>query len=229
MTGQLYKQYFKEHSFDPRLGHTVAIPGYPWKYDNNLLYDESGSRAAFQYGYFNSMKEQVRPDCDCMFKPFYVQNSMNKKEIRYAEVLLWKAEILIQLDRINDALPIINRIRTRAANSLERLKKVDGTLWMDYKIETYKPGVNCSWTKDFAWEALMWENRLETAAEGRRFYDLMRWGELNKVMNAFIDKEKTRFSWYNLGRFTAGRDEFLPIPQPQMNWSKGLYQQNPGY
>jgi len=229
MTGQLYKQFFKDHAFDPRLSHTVAIPGYPWKYDNNLLFEESGSRAPFQYGYFNSMKEQVRPDCNCMFKPFYVQNSMNKKEIRYSEVLLWKAEILIQLDRFNEALPIINRIRARAANSIGRLKKADGSLWMNYKVEEYKPGINCVWTKDFAWKALMWEDRLELAAEGRRFFDLMRWGELSNVMNAFLNKEKTRFDWYNLGRFTPGRDEFLPIPQAQMNWSKGSYQQNPGY
>ncbi|ETZ22270.1 RagB/SusD family nutrient uptake outer membrane protein [Pedobacter sp. V48] len=227
--GQLYKQYFKDHAFDPRMGHTVAIPGYPWKYDNKLMFDESGSRAPFQYGYFNSMKEQVRPDCNCMFKPFYVQNSMNKKEIRYAEVLLWKAEILIQLDRTDEALPIINRIRARAANSLGRLKKDDGSLWMNYKVEQYKPGVNCTWTKDFAWKALMWEDRLELAGEGRRFYDLMRWGQLSTVMNTYIEKEKKRFDWFNLAHFTAGRDEFLPIPQPQINYSQGSYVQNPGY
>jgi len=229
MGGQAYKQFFNTHAFDPRMGHTVAIPGYPWKYDNRLMFEEAGSRAPFQYGYFNSMKEQVRPDCNCMYKPFYVQNSMNKKEIRYAEVLLWKAEILIQLGRFNDALPLINRVRTRAGNSTNRLKKDDGALWMNYKIETYKPGVNCAWTKDFAWKALMWEDRLELACEGRRFFDLMRWGILEPTMNAFLNKEKNRFDWFKLGHFTAGRDEFLPIPQAQMNWSKGGYKQNPGY
>src|SRR5690606_13361934 len=229
MQGNTYKQYFNEHAFDPRMGHTVAVPGYPWKYDNNLLFEESGSRAPFQYGYFNSLKEQVHPDCKCLFKPFYIYNSMNKREIRYAEVLLWKAEILIQLDRIQEALPLINRIRARAAASTERLKKDDGTLWMDYRIEEYKPGVNCTWDRDFAWQALIWENRLEMACEGRRFFDLMRWGLLDEVMNAHIEKEKTRFDWFNLARFTPGRDEFLPIPQAQMNWSKGLYRQNPGY
>ncbi|WP_153799740.1 RagB/SusD family nutrient uptake outer membrane protein [Foetidibacter luteolus] len=229
INGQAYVQYFKDHSFDPRMGHTVAIPGYPWKYNNNIMFEESGSRAPFQYGYFNSMKEQVDPNCTCIFRPFYVYNSMNKKEIRYSEVLLWKAEILIQLDRFTEALPLINRIRTRAANSTARLKKNDGTLWMDYTLQTYQPGVNCNWTKDFAWQALMWENRLELACEGRRFFDLLRWGQLEPVMNAYINKEKTRFDWFSLGRFTAGRDEYLPIPQAQMNWSKGSYKQNPGY
>lgn len=229
MGGQQYKQFFTAHAFDPRMGHTVAIPGYPWKYDNHLLFEESGSRAPFQYGYFNSMKEQVHPSCNCMYKPFYVQNSMNKKEIRYAEVLLWKAEILIQLGRFNEALPLINRVRARAAHSTGRLKKDDGSLWLNYKIEEYKPGINCNWTKEFAWQALMWEDRLELACEGRRYFDLMRWGVLEPVMNAFLNKEKNRFDWFRVAHFTAGRDEFLPIPQAQMNWSKGGYKQNPGY
>ena len=37
--------------------------------------------------------------------------------IRYDEVLLWKAEVLIQLDRWDESLPLINKIRERAANS----------------------------------------------------------------------------------------------------------------
>ena len=37
LNGKDYIEYFKSHSFDPRLGHTVAIPGYPWKYNNDIL------------------------------------------------------------------------------------------------------------------------------------------------------------------------------------------------
>ncbi len=228
-SGKAYVDYFKNHAFDPRLSHTVAIPGYPFKYNNNVLFEEAGSRAPFQYGYFNSLKEQVDVNCDCLWKPFYIYNSMNKKEIRYSEVLLWKAEILIQLGRESEALPIINRIRTRAAQSTQHLKKTDGSLWMNYKVETYQPGVNCTWTKEFAWQALMWEDRLELAGEGRRFFDLMRWGQLEPVMNAYINKEKSRFDWFSLAHFTAGRDEYLPIPQPQINWAHGGYKQNPGF
>ncbi len=229
LNGKEYIQYFKSHSFDPRLSHTVAIPGYPWKYDNKLLFEESGSRSPFQYGFFNSLKEQVHPACDCIYRPFYVQNSMNKREIRYAEVLLWKAEILIQLGRHTEALPLINRIRTRASQSLDYLLKDDNTPWMDYKVQLYEPGVNCVWTPEFAMEALIWENRLETACEGRRFFDLMRWGKLEEEMNKHFEIEKTRFDWFNNAHFVSGRDEFLPIPQAQMNWSKGTYTQNPGY
>mgnify|MGYP000350172303 CR=1 FL=1 len=70
-----------------------------------------------------------------------------------------------QLDRQDEALPLINKIRQRAANSLENLKTADGSYILNYKCELYKPGVNCTWTKEFAWKAMEWENRLELACE----------------------------------------------------------------
>jgi tetratricopeptide (TPR) repeat protein len=221
--------YFGHNTFDPRFSHTAAVPGHPWKYNLTLLFDSTGSRAPFQYGYINSMKEQVDPDCSCVRKPFYVQNSMNKRNVRYAEILLWKAECLIQLDRYQEALPLINKLRQRAANSTGRLKFADGKPLLNYKISLYQDGVNCTWTKDFAWKALQWENRLETACEGRRFFDLQRWGILEPTMNAYFAKEMKRFDWMENAHFTAGRDEYKPIPQAQMNWSHGGYIQNPGY
>ena len=144
-------------------------------------------------------------------------------------MILWKAEVLIQLDRQDEALPLINKIRQRAANSLENLKTADGSYILNYKCELYKPGVNCTWTKEFAWKAMEWENRLELACEGRRFFDLQRWGTLEKTMNAYFAVERNRFDWMNIARFTAGRDEFFPISQAQMKWVKGNYTQNPGY
>lgn len=224
-----YTTYFGTNTFDPRISHTVAIPGHPFKYDPTLLYDSAATRDPATYGYMNSLKEQVHPDCSCVLKPFYVQNSMNKRNVRYAEVLLWKAEILIQLNRHNEALPIINQIRQRAAASTTRLKMADNSPILNYNIATYQDGVNCTWTKDFAWKALMWENRVETACEGRRFFDLLRWGILETTMNDYFRKERTRYSWMNNAQFIAGRDEYKPIPQPQMNYAKGMYKQNPGY
>ncbi|MDR0699117.1 MAG: RagB/SusD family nutrient uptake outer membrane protein [Tannerella sp.] len=224
-----YSDYFNRNTFDPRFSHTVAVPGHPFKYDATLPYDSTGSRDPAIYGYMNSLKEQVHPDCDCVLKPFYVQNSMNKRNIRYAEVLLWKAEVLIQLDRYQEALPIINKIRKRASESMARLKWDDGAPVLNYKISLYEDGINCTWTKDFAWKVLQWENRLETACEGRRFFDLLRWGALEKTMNDYFAKERTRYNWMNNAHFSAGRDEYKPIPQAQINWSKGLYKQNPGY
>lgn len=222
------KAYFANNTWDPRLSHTVAIPGFPWKY-SKVLYDSTGSRSPSTYGYMHSMKENVTTDSPGLWDEFWMFNSKNQAEVRYDEVLLWKAEILIQLGRHQEALPIINSIRQRASNSVTKLKLPNGTYPAKYRVEPYVDGVNCLWTKDFAWNALVWENRLEMAMEGRRFLDLVRWGMAEKVMNDYFAKESQRRSWLKVGHFTAGRDEYLPIPQAQVNWSRGVYKQNTGY
>lgn len=221
--------YFPGNTFDPRLSHTVAIPGYPWKYDPELLYDSTGSKAPQIFGYFNSLKENVSPDCSCVYKSDEVANSMNKRVVRYDEILLWKAEALIQLGRHMEALPIINQVRQRAANSIDRLKFADDSYLLNYNVGLYENGVNCNWDQDFAFQALVWENRLETACEGRRFFDLVRWGIAEDVVDAYFSKEGQRFSWLGEGNFTSGRDEYLPIPNAQVEKSKGVYIQNVGY
>lgn len=221
--------YFSSYTWDPRFSHTIAVPGQPYKYNPDLLFAKEAIRDAADYGYLKSQKELVRPDCNCLLYDGWQFNSMNERVIRYDEVLLWKAEALIQLDRINDALIPINKIRARAANSTGLLHYSNGNPVLNYNIEPYKPGVNCNWTKDFAWKALQWETRLEMAGEGRRFFDLMRWGILEKTMNDYFAVEKNRRAYYAPAHFTAGRDEFLPIPQNQMNWAKGNYTQNAGY
>ncbi|MBC9795721.1 RagB/SusD family nutrient uptake outer membrane protein [Sinomicrobium weinanense] len=222
-----YDEYFSR-SFDPRLGHTVAIPDFPWKYQE-IVFDSTGSRDPGIYGYMNSLKENVRTDSPGLWDEFWMFNSKNQIEVRYAEVLLWKAEILIRLGRQDEALPVINQLRERAANSTEKLKLPDGTFPAEYKVEPYVNGVNINWNAETAWKALVWENRLEMAMEGRRFYDLVRWGIAAEVMNAYFEKESQRYPWMEVAYFTKGRDEYLPIPQAQMNWSKGVYKQNPGY
>lgn len=223
------KDYFDKYTWDPRFSHTIVAPGQPWKYNPDLIFHSSASRDPITYSFLKPIKDMPDPDCDCLMYDGWQFNSMNKKMIRYDDVLLWKAEILIQLDREMEALPLINQIRSRAANSRIRLIQADNQPTMNYHIATYKPGVNCTWTKDYAWQALVWENRLEFACEGHRFFDLQRWGILEKTMNAYFAIERTRFPWFNSARFTAGRDEYFPISQPQMEYSKGNYTQNPGY
>ena len=113
---------------------------------------------------------------------------------------------------------------------LQGLVFANGTPTLPYKISSYQDGVNCTWTNDFAWKALMWEDRMEFAMEGTRWYDLVRWGIAEPVLNAYFAKEYPRNRpWMKDGHFTSGRDEFMPIPQPQMNYSYGKYKQNVGY
>ncbi len=217
-------------TIDPRIDHTVGIPGRPFKYKNTLLnsgdmvYKLSWARDPGVYGYFGNMKEQQSPDCTCYVKngPF-IGTSKNVDFIRLADVKLFKAEALIQLDRYTEALPLINDIRTRAAAS-KTLPLAAGASNV-YKILTYTSFPS----KDYAWKALMFERRLEFGMEGPRFFDLVRWGIAEPVLNAYLSKEKIKRNYLSTAHFTAGRDEYYPIPQREIDFTGGLYIQNPGY
>jgi len=211
---------------DPRLFHTVALPGFPYKYNESLIYDVDWNRSPGTYGVYASLKENVDPTCDCFVPmvPFYA-NTKNRIVIRHADLLLMKAEALIELHRSSEALPIINSIRNRAKNSTEMIKYANE--YIDIKL--YQNGVNCNWTEDFARQALRWERRLELAMEGGRFFDLVRWGVTEQVMNEYYNTEQNRRSYYSEANFTKNKHEYLPIPQQQIKFSKYLYKQNVGY
>lgn len=218
------------YKIDPRLDFTVGRLGVPWKnYTRN--YDERWSREPATYGYFSCKKFVVGPGSPYMVEGWpWGASSLNWQIIRYADVLLWKAEALIELGRQDEALPLINQIRNRAKQS-KYVKKLNSTTnAANYVIDEYKPGINCTWTKEFAQKALRFERKLEFAMEGERFFDLVRWGVAAQALNDYFAKEKlVRTYIKDETKFTAGKDEYFPIPQAQINFSGGLYQQNPGY
>ncbi|WP_346863734.1 RagB/SusD family nutrient uptake outer membrane protein [uncultured Draconibacterium sp.] len=216
---------------DPRIDHSVGIDGHPYKYRNEDAYIFSNSwvREAGVYGYYQSMKEQQAADCSCYKKqgPF-MGVSKNIDIIRYADVLLMQAEAYIELGQQDKARPLINEVRARAAQSTSRTRLADGTSPSNYRVNLYD-GSNLDWTQGNARKALQWERRLEFALESPRFFDLVRWGIAEEVLNDYLEIEKTRKDFLNEAHFTAGRDEYYPIPQREIDFTKGLYEQNTGY
>ncbi|MBX2921061.1 MAG: RagB/SusD family nutrient uptake outer membrane protein [Chitinophagaceae bacterium] len=212
---------------DPRLDHTVGIDGHPYKYDNTKPFSNSWVRDPGVYGNFHTMRNQQLATSSSYFKlgPF-MGSAKNYDVLRYDDILLIQAEAYIELGQQEKALPLINEVRARAATSTGRLKKLDGTFPSNYKIEEYS---SAGWTQAYARKALQWERRLEFATEGERFFDLVRWGIAEQTLNAYLDIEKVRRPFLNTAHFTAGRDEYLPIPQSEITFTKGLYKQNPGY
>ncbi|MGI4737652.1 MAG: RagB/SusD family nutrient uptake outer membrane protein [Janthinobacterium lividum] len=218
---------FNNTTVDPRLDHTVAIVGHPFKYNPSFVFQNSWVRVPDLYGYNLSMKESVLPtDPSFQKTPPFMSSSKNWAIIRYADVLLWKAEALIELNRPSEALPLLNQVRQRAMNSTGKLKQSNGAATSNYKIGLYPAA---SFTQDYARQALRFERRLEFAMEGSRFFDLTRWGIAADYMNAYFAKEKNLRQYLSAAKFTAGRDEYMPIPLNQINLSKGLYKQNNGW
>jgi len=221
---------FQLNTVDPRLDHTVGIPTHPYKYVPTFIYETSWARVPEVYGYFSTMKEVDKPDCPCLKKRgAYIGSSKNIDILRFDDVLLMKAEALIELGSEAEALPIINQIRTRAKNSTDWLKYEDGTYASNYKIENYIDGENCSWTQEFAREALRMERKLEFAMEGYRFFDLVRWGIAAETLNEYFAIEKIRHEFLKDASFQKGRDEYMPIPQAQIDLVEGKYDQNNGW
>ena len=212
---------------DPRIDHTVGIDGHPYKYDNTKPFSNSWVRDPGVYGNFHTMRNQQLATSSSYFKlgPF-MGSAKNYDILRYDDILLIQAEAYIELGQQEKALPLINQIRDRAAASTGRLKKADGTFPSKYKISEYP---STGWTQAYARKALQWERRLEFATEGERFFDLVRWGIAEKTLNDYIEIEKVRRPFLATAHFTAGRDEYLPIPQSEITFTKGLYKQNPGY
>ena len=217
----------KSATVDPRLDHTVGIDGHPYKYDNTKPFSNSWVRDAGVYGNFHTMRYQQLATNGSYFKlgPF-MGTAKNYDILRYDDVLLMQAEAYIELGQQASALPLINQIRRRAAASTGRLKKADGSFASSYNVKEYPAA---AWTQEYARRALQWERRLEFATEGARFFDLVRWGIAEPVLNAYIAVEKTRRSFLATAKFTAGRDEYLPVPQSEITFTNGLYKQNPGY
>ncbi len=212
---------------DPRLDHTVGIDGHPYKYDNTKPFSNSWVRDAGVYGNFHTMRFQQLATSSSYYKqgPF-MGTAKNYDILRYDDVLLMQAEAYIELGQQANALPLINQVRARAAASTARLKKANGAFPSNYNT---KPYTAAGWTQDYARKALQWERRLEFATEGARFFDLVRWGIAAQTLNGYISVEKTRRSFLATAVFTAGRDEYLPIPQSEITFTNGLYKQNPGY
>ncbi len=207
---------------DPRIDHTLARPGVP--YLDLGIYDWT-PREATVYGPFSPKKRMISKNSPYFLTVWPYVSALNYYIIRYADVLLWKAEAEIQLGNLDEGRKYINRVRKRAKNS-QYVQTVDGSGdAANYLINTYDSFAN----KSEAVEALQMERRLEFAQEGHRFFDLVRWGVAADVMNSYFNSEKLKRSHLTNAHFIAGKNEYQPIPQTQIDLCQGDMQQNPNY
>ena len=220
---------------DPRLDHSVSQQGKPFKYCTTAgptcIHDGvNWARDPTTYGSNVGMKDLVARDSSALTLngPFFI-SSMNTVLIRYADLELFKAEALIERNQAGDlaaALTIINSLRARAAASVGLLNtNTNAAATFVYNVQPYPAFADQATAR----KALRRERRLEMGLEGFRFFDLVRWGVAKSTVDAYLADEVKRRPYLQAAVFTAGRDEYLPIPQVQINLSGGVYQQNPGY
>ncbi|WP_290158562.1 RagB/SusD family nutrient uptake outer membrane protein [uncultured Duncaniella sp.] len=213
---------------DPRLDFVIGRPTIRYK-----TYAERPCglwvRNSDTYGYNNTKRFWLSPESPDATQGWpWGASALNWQLIRYADLLLYKAEALIEIggSGLEEARALINRVRTRAMNSDYVKDFYDPTKdAANYKIGLYPASV---WNQDYARQALRTEMRLEKAMEGERFFDLVRWGIAKETMNNYFAAEKDNRIYYQNASFETG-EEYFPVPVAQYNFSGGIYVQNPGY
>lgn len=133
----------------------------------------------------------------------------NKIFIRWADVMLWKAEALNETNAYAQAIGIINQVRARARNTvtLDGGHAPAGTLPARDATVTNKEQIK-NW--------LVHERRVELGFESQRMNDLKRW----ELAKPFLT---------GLGRNFQDKNYLYPIPQGEVDKSAGSIGQNTGY
>lgn len=225
------KDYDKATDYaDPRLFLTVGMPGLPYEFNPKYMMDESAtwSRSNGLYGYYVTLKQNIDPDAvgTYLIKGSWWGTSENRIVFRYADVLLERAEALVQLNdgRIAEAVSLLNRLRLRAKQSLGVISNYETDYGVKLNVNTYTG----SYSQEQALKMVKMERRLEMGMESERFFDLVRWGEADVVLNRYYAEEANDCSIYSAARFTKNKNEYLPIPYAQLAASNGNYTQNIG-
>lgn len=181
------------------------------------------------YGGPYSPKKHVSHKSDPTFASNNRLNANNFRLIRYAQVLLWLAEIETEIGSIDKARAYINQVRARAAKPEGFVKNADGTPAANYVIKEYTSFPD----QAYARKAVRFEERLELGMEGSRRFDLVRWGVAAETMNAYYSVEGNKRSYLKGSQFVKGKHEYFPIPQQEILNSqvggKPTLTQNNGY
>lgn len=194
-----------EHPYegrDPRLDFTILRPG---AYFQGQLYpveikNHTGQRVGFGIRKYTIETMPVIP----------TQSPLNFIVLRYADIILAKAEALIETNQdINKAIDLINRIRTERK---------------DVKITPLPYGLSQAEAR----KKLRHERRIEFALEGQYWADIKRWNigkEIYPVEVRAADGSLIET------KFPDGYDEkydLLPIPESEISLNASL-EQNPGW
>jgi hypothetical protein len=217
--------------WDPRLFHTVAMPSWPYKYEDAYTMTKDNSRTPNTYGYYASLKEVPQRSNGETYNGSWQAFAMNDYVFRYTDVMLMRAEALVELGQLSEALQIVNDIRQRAANSISKHISYAANYC---QISLYPSNYFSS--KEVARKCVRCERRLEMAMENCRYFDLRRWGIASTTLNAYFESEKgveydgqAYAQYLQDAHYTPGKNEFYPVPYNQLYYVPGLYVQNKGY
>lgn len=226
-------------TLDPRLDYTVGRRGVPyldWGIMPGAIWIVSQSAMGPYIPIKNVYYQADQTTTSQSFQGWATAVANNYDMIRFADVLLWAAEVEVEIGSLVQAEEYVNQVRQRAANpdgwqhtyidDNDPLKGFTNTPAANYKIGLYTGQFELN-GKVFARNAVRFERKIELAMEGHRFFDLQRYdngtGYMADILNAYIQHETSitdyNFEYMNGAVFTKGKNEIYPIPQDQIDLS----------
>ncbi|MEN6454720.1 MAG: RagB/SusD family nutrient uptake outer membrane protein [Prolixibacteraceae bacterium] len=198
-SSSLYNPNLETESRDPRFNTTLISKNSLWQGktvpEAQLLLTGYALRKWVEENTSNISLSQE--DCD---QDFYV--------FRLAHVILDRAESLVQSGTYNETevIGLINMIRQRV--QMPKVESVEGT----------------GLSKEKLMQIIMHERRVETAFEGRRYFDLKRWGKLKERSDYFNEYEWAVNPALQKRTFIKEKHNVWPIPQSEIDVNEALVQ-----
>lgn len=210
-----------EGNVDPRLDFTVGRIGFPFR---GHTYNSKWCRAYDVYGEYSGKKGLIDPASPEMVQGFpWGASALNFCLIRYADILLLKAEALIETNSsLDTARQLINMVRAKADRSIDgSYTPVElNPMKANYYVGQYPAE---GWNQEYARKAVRMERRLELAMEGNRWFDLVRWGNVLEVVNNYMQSEAKLRPYYE-GASISSDEIFLAIPLTEVQNGGGIYE-----
>ncbi|HJZ41932.1 MAG TPA: RagB/SusD family nutrient uptake outer membrane protein [Bacteroidales bacterium] len=177
---------YEDEAGNPYIDPRAAMTFYgPPEKGGDIDYCNNCSDGALPYPYtVSGTRWKKYNDYENKEKEGLPEGSINARVIRYSDILLMHAEALIELDRTDEALALINSVRNRAGA-------------FQYSLPV---------TKDIAIKILQRERQLELCGEQHRYFDLIRWGVAMETINS--EKQAA-----GRGNPFRPKNVLLPIPQ----------------
>lgn len=147
----------------------------------------------------------------------FTSSAKNVHIVRFADVLLLAAEVKAEMNKLGEAVALVDRVRARAANQDGWVKDDKGDPAANYQVGLY----GSFGSQAEALKAIRFERKLELAMEGHRFFDLVRWHvnssksalpfDMVSYMNDYLQEESTKRP-HLAGASFEERDLYIPIP-----------------
>ena len=210
----------KTLNLDPRIESTIGRRGVPYR-DWGLMPGDTWIRDASNGGPFLAIKNTI--DVSQISSGTAPGNSnvtgLNVNLIRLGDVYLMAAECAVEKGDLPRALELVNAVRQRAAQITPR--QINGAPAAVYKVSPYLTFPNDTYARN----AVRFERRLELAMEGHRFFDFGTLGDSEANTRELFYFEGGYFD-YLKGLTIEPRDEYFPLPQDQIDRSKGTLKQS---